>query len=54
MRTILAVALAGSLALALAACGNTWRGMKQDTEQNAAAAGHAMKKAGDKIEDAAQ
>lgn len=38
----------------LAACGDTWRGVKEDTRDNTAATGRAVEKTGDKIQGAAQ
>lgn len=34
---------------ALVACGDTWRGLKQDTGDNLEATGSAIEKAGDKV-----
>lgn len=46
------LALLGSLFLAttLAACGDTWRGAKEDTSDNLEATGEALEKAGEKVE----
>jgi hypothetical protein len=44
-----------ALGLGLAACGDTWRGMKQDTGENLEAVGGSMEDAGEDVkEDAAQ
>ncbi|MCB1882622.1 MAG: hypothetical protein KDG89_01295 [Geminicoccaceae bacterium] len=38
----------------LSGCGDTWRGVKQDTSDNTAATGKAIENAGEKVQDAAQ
>ena len=38
------------LASALAACGDTWRGAKEDTGENLEATGQALDEAGEKVE----
>ena len=49
------LSLALVLGLGLAACGDTWRGMKQDTGENLEAVGGTMEDAGEDVkEDAAQ
>jgi hypothetical protein len=42
------------LGLGLAACGDTWRGMKQDTGENLEAVGGGMEKAGENVKDDAK
>jgi predicted small secreted protein len=37
------------VALQLAACGNTWRGARQDTGDNMHATGQAVEKGGEKV-----
>jgi predicted small secreted protein len=57
MRAMIRLAvLAGVLSagLGLAACGNTWSGVKEDTQQNVHATGQAVEKAGEKIQGAVQ
>ncbi len=54
MRRILSLVFLTAFGLALAGCGDTWNGFKEDTGQNTAATGKAIQKAGDKIEDTAQ
>jgi predicted small secreted protein len=45
------LALVASVALfGLAACGDTWRGVKQDTRENVDAVGQGVEKAGEKIQ----
>jgi predicted small secreted protein len=44
----------GLLALGLAACGDTWQGMKRDTGQNMEAVGESVDKTGEKVEESAQ
>ncbi len=49
------LSLALALGLGLAACGDTWRGMKQDTGENLEAVGGSMEDAGEDVkEDAAE
>jgi predicted small secreted protein len=38
-----------SFALALGACGDTWRGLKKDTGENLEAVGQAIENAGEKV-----
>ena len=38
----------------LAACGDTWTGIKEDTRDNTAATGRAVEKAGEKIQNTAE
>jgi hypothetical protein len=45
MRVCLALVLLGGLA----ACGDTWRGMKQDTGENMESAGETMEDAGETV-----
>ncbi|MFO1069293.1 MAG: hypothetical protein U1E14_12295 [Geminicoccaceae bacterium] len=45
IRVCLALALLGGLA----ACGDTWRGLKQDTGENMESAGQTMENAGEKV-----
>lgn len=49
-----ALALALGLALSLGACGDTWRGLKQDTKENTAAVGRGVERGGEKIQDAVE
>ena len=44
----LALMLVG-MAAALAACGDTWRGLKEDTGQNMEKTGEAIEKAGEAV-----
>jgi predicted small secreted protein len=53
-RKLAALMLAVGMSLGLAACGDTWEGIKEDTSDNTAAVGRGMEKAGEKVEDAAQ
>jgi hypothetical protein len=43
-----------ALGLGLAACGDTWRGMKQDTGENLEAVGQTMENAGDDVKEDAK
>ena len=45
---VLAAMLVG-MAASLAACGDTWRGLKQDTGQNMEKTGEAIEKAGEAV-----
>ena len=45
---VLAAMLAG-MAASLAACGDTWRGLKQDTGENLEKTGEAIEKAGEAV-----
>jgi predicted small secreted protein len=38
------------MASALSACGDTWRGAKQDTSDNLESTGDALERAGEKVE----
>lgn len=49
LRTLMSTLLALSFAAALSACGDTWRGVKQDTGDNLEATGEAIDKAGEKV-----
>lgn len=40
-----------SFAVALGACGDTWRGVKKDTGDNMQTTGSAIKKGGDKVKE---
>lgn len=44
------VALFVALALTLAACGDTWRGVKEDTGENLQRSGQAIERAGEKVQ----
>ena len=44
----------GLLGLGLAACGDTWEGLKRDTGQNMEAVGKTFDKTGEKVEESAQ
>lgn len=46
---IRSIALALLLAIPLAACGDTWRGMRKDTGENMESTGDAIEGAGDKV-----
>ena len=45
------VGLALALGLSLAACGDTWEGLKRDTGQNMEAVGETVDKTGEKVEE---
>jgi hypothetical protein len=49
LRNTLRVLLALTLLSALAACGDTWSGMKKDTGDNMETTGEAIDKAGEKV-----
>jgi predicted small secreted protein len=51
---LVASALAVAVALSLGACGDTWRGLKQDTKENTAAVGRGVERGGEKIQDAVE
>ena len=42
--------LAVGLSTALAACGDTWKGLKEDTKENTAAVGRGIEKGGEKVQ----
>jgi predicted small secreted protein len=48
------LSLALVFGLGLAACGDTWRGMKQDTGENMEAVGETLDRGGEKVEESAQ
>ena len=50
----LSVVWLGFLALGLAACGDTWEGLKRDTGQNMEEVGETVDKTGEKVEELAQ
>ena len=47
--TWIQLCLAMTVLLGLAACGDTWRGMKQDTGENMESTGEAIEGAGEKV-----
>jgi predicted small secreted protein len=49
-----ALSLAVILGLGLAACGDTWQGVKKDTGQNMEAVGEGIDKTGEKVEESAK
>ena len=49
MRGLALVAMLVGMAAALSACGDTWRGMKEDTGQNMEKTGEAIEKAGEAV-----
>ena len=49
MRGLVAMALLVSVTTALAACGDTWRGVKEDTGENMEKTGDAIEKAGEAV-----
>jgi predicted small secreted protein len=49
-RIILLAVMTLTLAGALSACGDTWRGVKEDTGENMRATGRAIEGAGQKVE----
>lgn len=51
---LVGLALAVALGLGLAACGDTWRGLKKDTRDNTAAVGRGVERGGERIQDAAE
>jgi predicted small secreted protein len=53
-RPLAALLMVLGMSLGLAACGDTWQGMKEDTSDNTAAVGRGMEKAGEKVQDTAQ
>jgi predicted small secreted protein len=42
------------LGLGLAACGDTWQGLKKDTGQNMETVGEGIDKSGEKVEESAE
>lgn len=48
------VVLALVAVLGLGACGNSWRGLKQDTKENTGAVGRGIERGGEKIQDAVE
>jgi predicted small secreted protein len=48
---LMAVAM---LVFGLAACGDTWRGVKEDTRENTQAVGQGVERTGEKIQQQAQ
>lgn len=52
-RLVIALSSLG-LAFGLAACGDTWSGMKQDTKDNVEATGEGIEKTGEKIKESTQ
>ena len=53
-KTRLAVLAVSLLALATAACSETWEGAKEDTKQNVETTGQGIEKAGENIKKQAQ
>lgn len=53
MKRTRTIGLAAALlsAILLVGCGDTWRGVKQDTGDNLEATGEAIEKAGEKVKD---
>jgi predicted small secreted protein len=47
---LLALLTALFLATTLSACGDTWRGVKEDTSDNLKSTGEALEKGGEKVE----
>jgi predicted small secreted protein len=48
LRAVLSLALFG-IVLGLAACSDTWRGLRQDTGENVEATGRAVERAGERV-----
>jgi predicted small secreted protein len=48
-RRTLAIVSVVAFAASLSACGDTWRGVKQDTGENMKATGQAIEKGGEKV-----
>jgi hypothetical protein len=48
------VAVVAILVFGVVACGETWRGVKQDTRENTQAVGRGIERAGEKIQQQAQ
>jgi hypothetical protein len=48
-RFLVVMVMLGGLAAALSACGDTWRGLKEDTGENLEKTGETLEKAGDKV-----
>jgi predicted small secreted protein len=53
LRLAVLAVLAG-LSLGVAACSNTWAGLKEDTRENTAAVGRGMEHTGEKVQQQAQ
>lgn len=51
LRRIGSLLLVLSFSAALAGCGDTWRGVKQDTGENMEATGDAIEDAGEKLKE---
>ena len=49
VRGLMAALLLVGMATALSACGDTWRGLKEDTGQNMEKTGDAIEKAGEAV-----
>ncbi|MEX2615697.1 MAG: entericidin B signal peptide protein [Alphaproteobacteria bacterium] len=49
IRRIMSSLIVLTFATALAACGDTWRGAKQDTGENIEATGEALDRTGEKV-----
>jgi predicted small secreted protein len=49
MRRILSPLLIAAFAIGVAACGDTWRGVKKDTGENLEKTGDAIESAGEKV-----
>lgn len=50
-RFLIVTVMALSVATGLAACGDTWRGVKKDTGDNLQATGKALEKTGGNVKD---
>lgn len=51
LRRVVTTMLALSFAAGLAACGDTWRGVKKDTGENMQKTGQAIEKTGEKVKE---
>lgn len=49
LRRVITTMLALSFAVGLAACGDTWRGAKQDTGENLEKTGQTIEKTGERV-----
>ena len=49
LRKLIASLFVLSMAVGMSACGDTWRGAKEDTGDNLQSTGNALEKAGDKV-----